>query len=181
MGREWGKERGAYNAAMIKRIISGGQTGVDRAALDWAIANGIQHGGWCPAGREAEDGAIPAKYQLQEIAGGYQKRTRANVSDSDATLIISLAEELTGGTFETRKYAVNIGKPWLHMTVGALRSPDGCEIHPSLSSMSPARGRQRSLTSGPSLCRCWMRSGPIPQGLEPIHNHLHRVARHAIE
>jgi hypothetical protein len=68
---------------VIKRVISGGQTGVDRAALDWALT----HGGWCPAGRMAEDGTIPLQYQLTEMSngGGYRQRTRASVRDSDAT------------------------------------------------------------------------------------------------
>lgn len=104
---------------MISKIISGGQTGTDRAALDWAIEHGVQHGGWCPAGRLAEDGVIPERYQLTEVDGGYRQRTRRNVRESDATLIVSITEELTGGTFETCKYAENIGKPWLHVWPGA--------------------------------------------------------------
>lgn len=100
---------------MIEKIVSGGQTGTDRAALDWAIANDVTHGGWCPTGRLAEDGAIPARYQLIEVEGSYRQRTRRNVRDSDATLIVSIAEELTGGTLETRKYAEQIGKPCLHV------------------------------------------------------------------
>ena len=84
---------------MIQRIISGGQTGADRAALDWAITHGIRHGGWCPAGRRAEDGAIPDRYCLQETPGrNYHQRTKWNVRDSDATLIITQAAELTGGS-----------------------------------------------------------------------------------
>lgn len=55
-------------SASVQRIVSGGQTGVDRAALDAAIALGIEHGGWCPQGRIAEDGVIPADYQLREAA-----------------------------------------------------------------------------------------------------------------
>ena len=51
---------------MIRKIISGGQTGADRAALDWTIKDDIPHGGWCPAGRRAEDGVIPERYRLQE-------------------------------------------------------------------------------------------------------------------
>ena len=89
---------------MIRKIISGGQTGVDRAALDWAMKYGIQHGGWCPAGRRAEDGAIPERYSLQETpARQYQQRTRWNVRDSDATLIISLSTELTAGSLATEE------------------------------------------------------------------------------
>ena len=66
----------------IERIISGGQTGADRAALDFAIEHGIPHGGWCPKGRKAEDDPIPERYQLQEHASGqYLKRTEQNVID----------------------------------------------------------------------------------------------------
>ena len=82
MGREPGKGR-------PRCIVSGGQTGVDRGALDAAIAAGIPHGGWCPRGRLAEDGPIAAQYQLRETRSAkYYIRTRKNVLDSDATLIL---------------------------------------------------------------------------------------------
>ena len=100
----------------IEQIISGGQTGADRAALDWAIANGIPHGGWCPKGRRAEDGMIAERYRLQETPGPtYEQRTMRNVRDSDATLIITLARELTGGTLLTRQFANTMGRPCLHV------------------------------------------------------------------
>lgn len=99
------------------KIISGGQTGVDRAALDAAIEAGVAHGGWCPAGRRSEDGPIPEKYQLVEtLAPGYLTRTTLNVRDADATLIL-FWEAITGGTARTQAacrtmrksyYAVNI-------------------------------------------------------------------------
>lgn len=98
---------------VIERIVSGGQTGVDRAALDVAIELNIPHGGWCPAGRIAEDGAIPPHYQLREtVSAKYDARTRANVLDSDATLIIAHGEP-TGGTLLTRRIASRQGKPFL--------------------------------------------------------------------
>lgn len=101
---------------MIQKIISGGQTGADRAALDWAIAHEITHGGWCPAGRRAEDGIIPDCYHLQETLGrNYQQRTKWNVRDSDATLIITLAPELTGGSLFTQEWARKIHRPYLHV------------------------------------------------------------------
>ena len=88
------------------RIISGGQTGADRAALDWAIARGIPYAGWCPRGRRAEDGRIPARYDLiQTPSHDYEQRTRWNVRDSDGTLIISRAAKLTGGSAYTARYA----------------------------------------------------------------------------
>jgi hypothetical protein len=73
----------------LLKVISGGQTGVDRAALDAAIELGLDHGGWCPRGRPAEDGVIPARYRLTETREStYPTRTRYNVLDSDGTLII---------------------------------------------------------------------------------------------
>ena len=101
---------------MIQRIISGGQTGADRAALDWAIANNIQQGGWCPAGRRAEDGVIPNLYCLHETPQrDYRQRTKWNVRDSDATLIITPAAELTGGSRFTQEWAQKISRPCLHV------------------------------------------------------------------
>lgn len=71
------------------KIISGGQSGVDRAALDFALKNGIRCGGWCPLGRLAEDGIIPDTYPLKEtITADYEERTKLNVRDSDGTIII---------------------------------------------------------------------------------------------
>ena len=98
------------------KIYSGGQTGADRAALDWAIEKGIAYGGWCPAGRLAEEGVIPARYQLDELFdGGYLERTWANVRDSDATLLISLSARLSGGSLQTNKFAAELRKPCLHV------------------------------------------------------------------
>src|SRR5207247_4718217 len=69
------------------RIVSGGQTGVDRAALEFAVAHRIRHGGWCPRGRKAEDGMIPPRYRLRETgSASYDVRTRWNVRDSYATI-----------------------------------------------------------------------------------------------
>jgi hypothetical protein len=97
----------------IKKIISGGQTGVDRAALDAAIKNGIAHGGWCPRGRAAEDGVIDAKYALRETpSGDYAVRTEWNVRDADGTLILN-SGPLDGGTAATLAYARVARKPWL--------------------------------------------------------------------
>jgi hypothetical protein len=67
-----------YWMPLLDKIVSGGQTGADRAALDWAIENGIPHGGWCPKGRLAEDGPIPARYNLTETpSSNYPKLTTA--------------------------------------------------------------------------------------------------------
>ena len=97
----------------IQRIISGGQTGVDRAALDFAIARQIPHGGCCPAGRRAADGVLDARYQLVETeSSGYRQRTKHNVRDADATLIIYRGR-LEGGSLLTRDLATGHGKPLL--------------------------------------------------------------------
>lgn len=96
---------------MITKIVSGGQTGVDRAGLDWAISNGLTHGGWCPKGRIAEDGVIDSKYQLLEMDhGSYRQRTKQNVLDSDGTLIINIGA-LEGGTLATVKFTKQFSKP----------------------------------------------------------------------
>lgn len=100
---------------MIEKIISGGQTGVDRAALDAAIALSIPHGGWLPKGRKTEDGPLPERYLLQEMpSASYQDRTVRNVMDSDGTLIISRGA-LTGGSALTQTAAATHEKPCLHV------------------------------------------------------------------
>lgn len=93
------------------KIISGGQTGVDRAALDAALEAGVEVGGYCPAGREAEDGTIPQEYPLTEVEGGYPERTRRNVEAADATLVI-YASQLKGGTAETVAICLQLEKPF---------------------------------------------------------------------
>jgi Circularly permutated YpsA SLOG family len=104
-------------------IVSGGQTGADRAALDWALAHGIPCGGWCPKGRLAEDGPIDFQYPLKETPSEcYSERTEWNVRDSDATVIFSIAAELTGGSKETLELARQHHKPCLHLHS---RLPDG--------------------------------------------------------
>lgn len=100
-------------------LVSGGQSGADRAALDWAIGHGIRHGGWCPRGRKTEDGPLPERYLLQETpTAGYLQRTEWNVRDSDATLIFTLDDKLDGGSKRTAAFADGLGKPWLHVRPG---------------------------------------------------------------
>ena len=101
--------------------MSGGQTGADRAALDWAIAHSVPHGGWCPKNRTAEDGRIEDRYQLEETPTfRYEQRTEWNSRDSDASVIFSLAPKLTGGSRLTAEMAQKHGKPWLHLSHAAL-------------------------------------------------------------
>ena len=95
------------------KIISGAQTGVDRAALDAALECGVATGGWCPEGRLAEDGIIPDKYPIQELpGGGYRQRTKRNVMDSDATVIIYYMYP-TGGTEQTIAFCIKEKKPYV--------------------------------------------------------------------
>ena len=97
-------------AAALK-IVSGGQTGVDRAALDAAMASGLAVGGWCPKGRRAMDGIIPLHYPLRETdSGDYAVRTARNVRDADATLVLAYGK-LTGGTRLTAQCAARFGRP----------------------------------------------------------------------
>lgn len=97
------------------KIISGGQTGADRAALDVAMELDIPHGGWVPLGRKAEDGTVPDKYQVQEMAtGGYAERTEQNVIDSDGTLVLSHGK-LTGNSALTATLTRKHRRPCLHI------------------------------------------------------------------
>lgn len=96
----------------LTRIVSGGQTGVDRGALDAALAADFPCGGWCPAGRAAEDGTIPPRYPVVEVAdAGYRERTIQNVVDSDATLIVYF-DDLHGGTELTMLACIRREKPY---------------------------------------------------------------------
>ena len=106
------------------KIISGGQTGIDRVALDAAMEMGISHGGWCPKGRLAEDGKIPQRYQLTETnSRNYSVRTEQNVKDSDGTLVIYVSS-LSGGTALTARLAKKHGKPCYKLDFGLLDETD---------------------------------------------------------
>lgn len=99
-------------------VGSGGQTGVDRAALDAAIALGIPHFGWCPRGRRAEDGRVPDRYALIEAPSeAYRMRTELNVEWTDATLVLTFGQPEGGSAF-TVDCARRLGKPWLHVDLG---------------------------------------------------------------
>lgn len=107
------------------KVISGGQTGVDQAGLDAAIEVGIEHGGYCPLNRRWEgDGCIPEKYKLEEMATfSYVDRTKQNIIESEATLLINEGE-LSGGTSLTRKFAIEVGKPLWVMHLDNLERDD---------------------------------------------------------
>lgn len=108
----------------VIRIVSGGQTGVDRGALDFAISRGIEHGGWVPRGRRAEDGSVPLAYSLKETrTSRYAERTRNNVLDSDGTLIICEGRP-SGGTAFTRSVALAAGKPLLVVDISRTITAD---------------------------------------------------------
>lgn len=100
---------------MLKKIISGGQTGVDQAALDVAISLDIPHGGWIPKGRKIDTGILPDKYKLKETgSSSYPESTKQNIIDSDGTLIISHGK-LAGGSLLTLELAEQFNKKWLHI------------------------------------------------------------------
>lgn len=127
-------------------VISGGQTGVDRGALDAALEAKGPCGGWCPAGREAEDGRIPARYPLQELPGaGYIQRTRKNVEDSDATLII-IFRRATGGTARTIEFCQRVGKPHLVIDAEAISIDEAAH---RVAEFVQEKGVQRLNVAGP--------------------------------
>ena len=113
---------------MIEKIISGGQTGADRAALDVAIKLGIPYGGWVPRGKITEEGSLPEKYQMQEMpTESYAARTEQNVIDSDGTLIICRGKP-TGGSDYTREMALKHKKQLLHIDLNLTTSFDAASL-----------------------------------------------------
>ena len=113
---------------MITKIISGGQTGADQAALDFAIQHNIPHGGWIPKGRKTESGILLGKYHLEEMpTASYPKRTEKNILDSDGTVIFSRGK-LTGGSALTRKLAKQHNRPWLHVDLDRVTAREAVQI-----------------------------------------------------
>jgi hypothetical protein len=129
----------------LRRIISGGQTGVDRGGLEAAMELGLEHGGMCPAGRRAEDGPIPPQYVLEEHwSSAYPPRTRKNVFDADATLILTLGKHVTAGTRLTANLAKESGKPWLAVNMESPQAVDNLltwleEVDPEVLNVAGAR------------------------------------------
>ena len=113
------------------KIISGGQTGVDRAALDFALDKNIKAGGYCPANRKAEDGRIPNRYPLVELESpDYSSRTKANVKASDGTLIFKWQREPGEGTMQTIEFCNKYNKPFQFCEIEKLYNIDEyCSLH----------------------------------------------------
>jgi len=110
------------------KIISGGQTGVDRAALDVALKHGIDCGGWCPAGRLDEFGRIPDRYPVRELqAGGFTERTVQNVKDSDGTVVI-YSRQIGGGTEQTVRLCVDLKRPHELIDASKIRVQDAASL-----------------------------------------------------
>lgn len=109
------------------KIISGGQTGADRAALDAAIKMGIPHGGWLPKGRKTEDGPLPQRYALRELeSDNYKKRTEKNVIASDGTLIVAYGP-LTGGSALTESLTIKHDRPCLVLDLEEISQAQAAE------------------------------------------------------
>lgn len=122
---------------LFTKIVSGGQTGADRAGLDFSFMHNIPHGGWCPKGRKAEDGEISSKYSLIESPSeDYDQRNEWNARDSDGTIIFTMSKQLIGGSLKAAEFASRHGKPMLHvypgmmkqLGVGLVRFVEGQEI-----------------------------------------------------
>ena len=135
----------------IRRIVSGGQTGADRAALDVALELGIDCGGWCPRGRKAEDGVIPERYPLrQTLSPGYRQRTELNVADSDGTLICYVGE-LMGGSQYTREMAIVRNKPRLFIDLAGMDAVAAAE---EVSAWIHEHGIETLNVAGPRVSHC---------------------------
>jgi Circularly permutated YpsA SLOG family len=145
---------------MIK-IVSGGQTGVDRAALDVALELGFPCGGWCPKGRRAEDGTIPERYPLQETpTDAYPERTEWNVRDSDATLILTRGKP-DRGTALTVKLARRLKKPYRIVDLAAADAADAIHtwlISQRVTTLNVAGPRESSQPGIRQLVQSFLRS-----------------------
>jgi hypothetical protein len=148
-------------------ILSGGQTGADRAALDAALAAGAACGGWCPEGRRAEDGVIPARYPVKELLGaGYRGRTLANVRDSDGTAIFYFRRP-SAGTELTLWHCIDERKPYLLI--------DSAEL-----SAARAAERLREFIADHAIRRLNV-AGPRASGVPTIHAYVYAALRDLLQ
>jgi hypothetical protein len=149
------------------KIISGGQTGVDRAALDVAIDLGIPHGGYCPKGRRAEDGRIHDRYQLDETeTAQYNVRTYLNILHADSTLIIAPSFTLSTGTLLTQRTCWKLSRACMVAVPGATHHADAAEwMRDSLSERDGERGTRVLNVAGP-------RESKWPDGYEAARSFL---------
>lgn len=114
---------------MLNRIVSGGQTGADRGALDGALEMDTPIGGYCPKGRRAEDGTIPDRYPLVETESSqYPDRTKLNISESDGTVIFTFGQISTAGSHLTVKIANSIKKPWIHLDLDGFELTEAAQV-----------------------------------------------------
>lgn len=153
------------------RLISGGQSGVDRAALDFAIARGIPYGGWCPSGGWAEDhphppGLLAAYPALRETpSADPAQRTRWNVRDGDATLILDLpCREGSGGTEATEAAAIELGSPLLRLDVDELAAARPDEVAAPADELRASRDRDTGAEPATLLTRFERWSAELPEG-----------------
>ncbi len=152
---------------MIKKILSNGQTGAARAALDAAIDLGIPYGGWLPKGRITEDGRLPETYKLREMpTAGYPATAEQNVIDSDGTLIISHGK-LTGDSAFTRKMAMKHGRPWMHADLNKLPTFQAAMI---IEDWISKNGIETLNVAGPGASEDPLIYGLVTVILELVHN-----------
>ena len=162
-----------HDARVPITVVSGGQTGVDRAALDAALAAGIACGGWCPRGRKAEDGPLPKQYPLSETdSGDYAERTRCNVVDSDATVIVCFGPP-RGGTRLTLDTCRREGRPCLLLDGDRLTPRDAAGRIAAFCTETGARrvnfagprasGEARAYPFTRAAVAHWL-AGPVPAG-----------------
>lgn len=135
---------------MLEMIISGGQTGADRAALNAAMALNFPIGGCCPKGRAAEDGPIPDRYPLIEIEGGYRQRTKANLENADGTVIF-YRNQPTGGTELTLALCIRAKKPYLLLDIDLVDQDKAVE---ALKRFVLEKGIQILNVAGPRASSC---------------------------
>ena len=127
---------------MITKLICGGQTGADTAALDVALRHAFPHGGWCPKGRKSEDGPIPLRYLLTETpSASYLQRTEWNVRDTDGTVVFPLASTVTGGSLRTIDFAKKHEKPWIHINRTNYRPAEELQVRGGERDQEPERRR----------------------------------------